>query len=194
MRLYEMSAEFAALFDGLDSISAWEPTIVDGIAVDDDGVVIEDVAEYKDKWIADWLDRLMEIEADFEVKAENIACFIKELSGEAETLRKEKKSVSSRLDAKTHLIDRLKTMLVENMTAIGRKKIDMPKAKISLRNNQETAQFLHEKEFISWANMNRPDLLKYTPEINRTAVKNALQNGDKIQGAVLGRTVSAIIK
>lgn len=194
MRLYEMSAEFAALFDGLDSISAWEPTIVDGIAVDDDGVVIEDVAEYKEKWIADWLDKLMKVEADFEVKAENIACFIKELSGEAETLRKEKKSVSSRLDAKTHLIDRLKTMLVENMTAIGRKKIDMPKAKISLRNNQETAQFLHEKEFISWANMNRPDLLKYTPEINRTAVKTALQNGDKIQGAVLGRTVSAIIK
>ena len=194
MRLYEMSAEFAALFDGLDSISAWEPTIVDGIAVDDDGVVIEDVAEYKDKWIADQLDKLMEMEADFEVKAENIACFIKELSGEAETLRKEKKSVSSRLDAKTHLIDRLKTMLIENMTAIGRKKIDMPKAKISLRNNQETAQFVHEKEFISWANMNRPDLLKYTPEINRTAVKTALQNGDKIQGAVLGRTVSAIIK
>ena len=194
MRLYEMSAEFAALFDGLDSISAWEPTIVDGIAVDDNGVVIEDVAEYKEKWIADLLDGLMDIEADFEVKAENIACFIKELSGEAETLRKEKKNVSSRLDAKTHLIDRLKTMLVENMTAIGRKKIDMPKAKISLRNNQETAQFLHEKEFISWANMNRPDLLKYTPEINRTAVKNALQNGDKIQGAVLGRTVSALIK
>ena len=194
MRLYEMSAEFAALFDGLDSISAWEPTIVDGIVVDDDGVVIEDVAEYKEKWIADWLDKLMKVEADFEVKAENIACFIKELSGEAETLRKEKKSVSSRLDAKTHLIDRLKTMLIENMTAIGRKKIDMPKAKISLRNNQETAQFLHEKEFISWANMNRPDLLKYTPEINRTAVKTALQNGDKIQGAVLGRTVSAIIK
>ena len=194
MRLYEMSAEFAALFDGLDSISAWEPTIIDGIAVDDDGVVIEDVVEYKEKWIADWLDKLMEIETDFEVKAENIACFIKELSGEAETLRKEKKSVSARLDAKTHLIDRLKTMLVENMTAIGRKKIDMPKAKISLRNNQETAQFLHEKEFISWANMNRPDLLKYTPEINRTAVKAALQNGDKIQGAVLGRTVSAIIK
>ena len=194
MRLYEMSAEFAALFDGLDSISAWEPTVVDGIAVDDDGVVIEDVAEYKEKWITDRLDKLMEMEADFEVKAENIACFIKELSGEAETLRKEKKNVSSRLDAKTHLIDRLKTMLVENMTAIGRKKIDMPKAKISLRNNQETAQFVHEKEFISWANMNRPDLLKYTPEINRTAVKNALQNGDKIQGAVLGRTVSAIIK
>lgn len=194
MRLYEMSAEFAALFDGLDSISAWEPTIIDGIAVDDDGVVIEDVVEYKEKWIADWLDKLMEIETDFEVKAENIACFIKELSGEAETLRKEKKSVSARLDAKTHLIDRLKTMLVENMTAIGRKKIDMPKAKISLRNNQETAQFANEKEFISWANINRPDLLKYTPEISKTAVKSALQNGDKIQGAVLGRTVSAIIK
>ena len=194
MRLYEMSAEFAALFDGLDSISAWEPTIVDGIAVDDDGVVIEDVAEYKDKWISDRLDKLMEMEADFEVKAENIACFIKELSGEAETLRKEKKNVSSRLDAKTHLIDRLKTMLVENMTAIGRKKIDMPKAKISLRNNQETAQFLHEKEFISWANMNRPDLLKYTPDISKTAVKTALQNGEKIPGATLGRTVSALIK
>lgn len=194
MRLYEMSAEFAALFDGLDSISAWEPTVVDGIAVDENGEVIENITAHKEKMIADLLNRLMDIEADFEVKAENIACFIKELSGEAETLRKEKKNVSSRLDAKTHLIDRLKTMLVENMTAIGRKKIDMPKARISLRNNQETAQFADEKKFISWANMNRPDLLKYTPEINRTAVKNALQNGDKIQGAVLGRTVSAMIK
>ena len=194
MKLYEISTEFAVLFDDLDGISAWEPTVVDGIAVDENGEVIENITAHKEKMIADLLNRLMDIETDFEVKAENIACFIKELSGEAETLRKEKKSISSRLDAKTHLIDRLKTMLVENMTAIGRKKIDMPKAKISLRNNQETAQFLHEKEFISWANMNRPDLLKYTPEINRTAVKTALQNGDKIQGAVLGRTVSAIIK
>ena len=194
MRLYEMSTEFAALFDGLDSISAWEPTVVDGIAVDDDGVVIEDVAEYKEKWIADWLDKLMKVEADFEVKAENIACFIKELSGEAETLRKEKKSISSRLDAKAHLIDRLKTMLVENMTAIGRKTIDRPKARISLRNNQETAQFADEKKFISWANVNRPDLLRYTPDISKTAVKTALQKGEKIPGATLGRTVSALIK
>ena len=194
MRLYEMSAEFAALFDGLDSISAWEPTIVDGIAVDDDGVVIEDVAEYKDKWIADRLDKLMEMEADFEVKAENIACFIKELTGETEMLKKEKKSISARLDAKAHLVERLKTMLVENMTAIGRKTIDRPKARISLRNNQETAQFADEKKFISWANVNRPDLLRYTPDISKTAVKTALQKGEEIPGATLGRTVSALIK
>lgn len=194
MKLYEISTEFAVLFDDLDGISAWEPTVVDGIAVDENGEVIENITAHKEKMIADLLNRLMDIEADFEVKAENIACFIKELTGETETLKKEKKSISARLDAKAHLVERLKTMLVENMTAIGRKTIDRPKARISLRNNQETAQFVHEKEFISWANMNRPDLLKYTPEINRTAVKTALQNGDKIQGAVLGRTVSAIIK
>ena len=70
----------------------------------------------------------------------------------------------------------------------------MPKAKISLRNNQETAQFANEKEFISWANINRPDLLKYTPEISKTAVKTALQKGEEIPGATLGRTVSALIK
>lgn len=194
MKLYEISTEFAVLFDDLDGISAWEPTIVDGIAVDDDGVVIEDVAEYKDKWIADQLDKLMEMEADFEVKAENIACFIKELTGETEMLKKEKKSISARLDTKTHLVERLKTMLVENMTAIGRKTIDRPKARISLRNNQETAQFADEKKFISWANVNRPDLLRYTPDISKTAVKTALQKGEKIPGATLGRTVSALIK
>lgn len=194
MKLYEISTEFAVLFDDLDGISAWEPTVVDGIAVDENGEVIENITAHKEKMIADLLNRLMDIEADFEVKAENIACFIKELSGEAETLRKEKKNVSSRLDAKTHLIDRLKTMLVENMTAIGRKKIDMPKAKISLRNNQETAQFADEKKFISWANVNRPDLLRYTPDISKTAVKTALQKGEEIPGATLGRTVSALIK
>ena len=176
MKLYEISTEFAVLFDDLDGISAWEPTVVDGIAVDENGEVIENITAHKEKMIADLLDRLMDIEADFEVKAENIACFIKELTGETEMLKKEKKSISARLDTKTHLVEMLKTMLVENMTAIGRKKIDMPKAKISLRNNQETAQFANEKEFISWANINRPDLLKYTPEISKTAVKNALQN------------------
>lgn len=194
MRLYEMSNEFATLFDSLDNISELEPTMVDGIAVDDDGVVIEDIAAYKEKMLTDQFNKLMSIEADFEVKAESIACFIKALSGEADALEKEKKNISSRLKAKNNLIERLKTMLVENMTAIERKKIDMPKAKISLRNNQETAQFANEKEFITWAGLNRPDLLKYTPEISKTAVKNALQNGEKIQGAALGRTVSVIIK
>lgn len=122
MRLYEMSSEFATLFDSLDSISELDPTMVDGIAVDDDGVVIEDIAAYKEKMLTEQFNKLMSIEADFEIKAENIACFIKALSGDADALEKEKKNISSRLRAKNSMIERLKTMLVENMTAIGRKK------------------------------------------------------------------------
>ena len=194
MKLYEISRDFSELFEVLESVSEWEPTIVDGIAVDDDGEVVEDVNAYRDLWTDGCLEKLMELECDFEIKAENIACYIKSLDGEIEMLEKEKRNISARLKAKNNLVDRLKTLLIESMQEIGRTKIDRPKARISLRKNAESAQFISEKAFIRWAGENRQDLLRYKPEINKTEVKNALQNGEDIPGATLNRTTSAVIK
>ena len=82
------------------------------------------------------------------------------------------------------------------MNRIGRTKINAVKASISIRNNAESAQFDNEKDFIKMCMKNGlEDYLRFKdPELNRTAVKEALKSGTKLPGAVLGRTQSLIIK
>ena len=106
----------------------------------------------------------------------------------------EESALSKRRKAKENQITYLKAYLIDNMTAIGRKLIDKPKARISLRNNPESVEIANEKEFIKWAESNSPGLLNYKPNISKTAVKEALKNGDNIPGAVIDRKVSVIIK
>lgn len=86
-------------------------------------------------------------------------------------------------------------MLIENMQACGIKKIDMPRALISLRNNAESVSIANEKELVEWLKANNDELLNYKePEISKTRVKAVLQDGREIPGAELIRTTSLIIR
>lgn len=174
MRLYDITSDYRALFDAFD-----------------------DADELSDEEVQAYFDTLEAIEGDFEVKAKNIACFIKELSGDVDTLREEEAALSVRRKAKENLIKRLKAMLVENMTAINKRKIDRPRAKLSLKQNAESAYIGDERGFIKWAQSHdRDDLLSYgTPKIGKTAVKDALKDGQELPPYVkIVRTTSVIIK
>lgn len=196
MKLYEYADVFAALFDSLDSIADYEPDKNDsGELVDDDGSVITDLEAYKAEMQQAWFDTLEGIEGEFEVKAENIACFIKQLSGELDMLKKEKAAFERRRKAKERQIEWLKTYLLTCMQKIHRVKIETGRATISIRNNAESARFESEKAFVEWAVKNAETLLRYAePEINKTAVKAALKAGKKLPGASLERTQSITIK
>ena len=196
MKLYEYADVFAALFDSLDSIADYEPNKNDsGELVDDDGSVITDLEAYKAEMQQAWFDTLEGIEGEFEVKAENIACFIKQLSGELDMLKKEKAAFERRRKAKERQIEWLKTYLLTCMQKIHRVKIETGRATISIRNNAESARFESEKAFVEWAVKNAETLLRYAePEINKTAVKIALKAGEKLPGAALERTQSITIK
>ena len=76
------------------------------------------------------------------------------------------------------------------------KKVDKPLAKLTIRQNAESVEVANEMNFIGWAmTHDRDDLLRYSmPDINKTAVKTALNNGQDIPGAQLVRTKSLIIK
>ena len=174
MRLYDITTDYRELFDAFD-----------------------DADDLTDDQIEAYFDTLEAIEGDFEVKAENIACFIKELSGDVDTLREEEAALSARRKVKENLIARLKAMLVENMTAIDKRKIDRPRAKLSLRQNPESADVGDEKEFIKWAQShNHDDLLSYkAPTVAKTAVKQAIKDGAQLPPYVkIVRTTSVIIK
>lgn len=171
-RLFDIAENYRALFDAFDSCD-----------------------DLTDDEIQAYFDTLEGIEGEFDEKAENIACFIKELNGEMYALEEYAKVFTQRAKAKENLIKRLKQLLLSNMQACGIKKIDMPRALISLRNNAESVSIADDKALLEWLKINGDDMLNYKePEISRSRVKTALQDGREIPGASLVRTVSVIIK
>lgn len=179
MKLYELTNDFQALFDSLEDVS--------------------ENSELTDKEREDfetaWFDTLEGIEAEFEDKAENVAVYIKMLKSEADALKEEEASLKARREQKIKRVENLKKYLLDSMNKVNLKKIDKPMAKLSVRNNAETAVFSDEKAFIEWAKENNDELLRFKePEIRKTEVKKFLQDGGKIKGVSLSRSQSVIIK
>lgn len=174
MSLYDITADYRELFDNFDNAD-----------------------DLTDEQIEAYFDTLEAIEGDFEIKAVNIACYVKELKAEIELFKAEEAALKARRQTKENLEKRLKEMLVDGMTAIGKKKIDKPRARLTLKANPESADVGDEKEFIKWAQTHdRDDLLNYgAPKVARTAVKNAIHDGAELPDYVkLVRTTSVIIK
>lgn len=196
MKLFEYSETFAELFDSFDAICGYEPEQNEnGQYIDDDGNIIPDPDAYIKDMQTAWFDTLDGIEEEFECKAENIACYIKQLDGELELLKKQKAAFERRRKAKENQLARMKDYLLVCMQKINRKSVETALAKITVKNNAESAQFADEKDFIKWAKDNAPELLNYgEPTIYKTLVKNALKSGRELPGASLGRTQSLTIK
>lgn len=196
MKLYESAGVFAQLFEEFENLCAEPEKNENGYYIDEFGSVIPDVAAYiRDRQEA-WFDTLSGIEEEFDVKAENIAAYIKGLKAEADAIKAEEITLNRRRKVKENQIERMKSYLLENMQLINRQKIDTPRAKLSIRNNAESVQFDDENEFITRCELaGADDFLRYKkPEIDKAEVKAALKRGDRIEGTRLIRTQSLIIK
>ena len=90
--LYELKEEYLKLFDMIDS------------------------GEYSEDTLKDTLEA---IGAEFEEKADNIACFIKTLNADSDAIKAEADSLTERARAKKAKADRLKQYLFENLVAAG---------------------------------------------------------------------------
>ena len=179
MTLYEISDGFRALYDQLDDM------------IEDEELTDEQREDMQQAWF----DTLEGIEAEFEEKAENVACFIKVLKAEAEMMAAEEKVLATRRRSREKRIESLKAYLLGSMDAVSLKKIDRPKARISTRNNAESVAIEDPHAFILWAQEHNDSLLKYKePEINKIEVKQALQEGGCLPHCHLQRTRSVIIK
>jgi len=197
MKLYEYADIFSQLFDSLDAIADFTPEQdEDGRYIDDDGNIIPDIDAYKADMLTAWFDTLDGIEEEFECKAENIACFILQLDGELEMLKKRKAAFERRRRAKENEISRLRGYLMDCMKKIGRNEVKTPELRISIRNNAQSAQIPDEKAFIDMCiSKGLNQYLRYKqPEINKTAVKKALQSDVQIEGAALVRSQSLSIR
>lgn len=182
MKLYELTESFAELFSQFEDINEYEPdTDADGQPIDGNGDIIEDVDAYKEKMLTAWFDTLEGIEGEFDEKAESIAVYIKQLKAEANILKFEKSAITKRQSQKEREVEKLAAYLLNAMKAIGRSKVDMPHAVVSIRNNAPSLIVDNEAEFVSWAQENNDSLLEYImPKVKKNDVKKLCKNGEAI--------------
>lgn len=196
MKLYELSNAFAELFDQFDEIDSYMPdTDADGRYIDADGNIIENLEALRERYRAAWFDTLTAIEEEFDVKAENVAVYIKSLNAEIKALKDEEDALKRRRMAFEKSVERLKGYLLGSMHTVGRLKIDMPRAKLSVRKNAESLVVDDDLRFIEWAQAHNESLLKYSlPEIRKTDAKKLVQAGEQLPFVHLTRTESLMIK
>ena len=195
--LFNISSRYGELLEKIDFFAEFEPdTDADGNYLDPDGNVIRDLNDYRAVMTEALLDTLDAIDDEMDEKLANCGAFVKQLTAEADALDAEIKSLKNRSAAKKREIDSFKTYIMACMEHADVKKVDKPLAKLSIRTNAESVSVSNEQAFVSWAQLsNRDDLLRYTaPDINKTAVKAALNDGQNIPGCQIVRTKSLIVK
>lgn len=151
MSLYQLTKEYEALYAQIDEIP-------------------EDA----------FADTLEGLQGEFSEKADNLACFIKGLKAEADDIKAEAAALKERESAKRTKADRLRAYLLQQMAAVGLKKIESSRNVITVA--KAPAKLVVDDGFTRWAEeQGRNDLLTYkTPEPNKTAIKDAVKAGNEI--------------
>ena len=92
MTLYELTEEMQTVAGELEAALEWEPdTDADGMPIDDDGNVIENVDAFRAELLEAWKNTLDGVSGEFDEKAANIAAYIKNLNPTANSWKKRKR-------------------------------------------------------------------------------------------------------
>ena len=139
-------------------------------------------------------DTLESLECDFEEKADNIACLVKENNAMSKALKEEAKKLLERAKAKDMSSEWLTNYLKESFISNGKTKIETNRNKISIKQNPESVET--DEGFIVWAQSNNCDnLLKYTePLPDKKAIKEYIKDGNILLLARLIKTERLEIK
>lgn len=157
MKLYELSNDYIALMQ----------------AIDNDEIPEEAIA-----------DTLEAIKGEIEVKADNIACLLKNIEADVVAIKAEETRLAERRKAKEKTHERVKQYLSDVLQNMSIDKVETARNNISFRKSEGVE--LDEDTFIKWAQENRDDLLTFSaPKANKTEIKKALKGGAEIIGAQL---------
>lgn len=135
------------------------------------------------------IEKLESLQMEREQKIDNIACWYKSLVADAEGIKKEKDALAQRQKSKENEAARIKEYL---SYLLDGQKIETARNKISWRTSKQVhitdvSQVLSHEAYI------KPR--KYDEsEINKTAVKEALQSGINVPGAELVTNLNLQIK
>lgn len=149
--------------------------------------------EIPEEAVADTLEGL---DGVFEEKADNIACYIKNLRAEAAAIKEEASALNERAKAKSNRADSLQGALLAAMISTGRKEIETTRNRMRVRLNPPCVAIPDVEAFILWAAANDKDgYLSYAPpKPDKLAIKAALDGGAEIPGVTLERRQSLTIR
>lgn len=132
------------------------------------------------------IDKLDALEMERDSKISNIGCWIKDLRAEAEAIKTEKQALDKRQKAAEHKEEQLKEYLSRFLN--GAKYKD---ARVAISYRSSTSTVVDE-----FMDLNKlPDEYKKVKiEPNKTAIKEALKNGEVIEGCRLVESTSIQIR
>jgi outer membrane murein-binding lipoprotein Lpp len=123
-------------------------------------------------------DMFCELQMEREAKVENMALWVKNLNAEADAIKAERDNLYEREKAARNKADRLKKYLAEILCG---EKFTSPRVAVTFRKSEAVEI---DEDFIEWAREKAGYLLKYKdPEVNKTAIKEAIKNGTAIEFA-----------
>lgn len=127
------------------------------------------------------IDELNQLNMRFDEKTENIVKYIKNLNAEAQALKNEEDSIKSRRQAKERKIESLRRYLGAVMEANDRQRVEFTSGVASFRKSNAVEV---DEKFLTWAQKSaRNEFLNVKLDINKGAIKEALQNGEAFEFA-----------
>lgn len=112
---------------------------------------------------------------DRDSKIENVCLWIKNLRASAEALKAEKLALAERQKAAENRMESLKKFISEYLNGA---KFETPKVKVSFRKSESLE--ISENAVVP------EEFLKYkAPEVDKTAVKEAIKNGQAFEGIAI---------
>jgi hypothetical protein len=136
-------------------------------------------------------DTLEGLSGELEVKATNIAMFIKNLESSADAIKAAEKQMAERRKALEAKAERIRSYLQENMVRTGISKIESPYFVLTLRKNPPAVEVIN-LDMIPDEYFDIPE--PPAPALNKNRLKDDLKEGVVIDGARLTSGQSLQIK
>lgn len=156
MKLYEIANDYVALMQAIEN------------------------DEIPEECIADTLEA---IKGEIEIKADNIACLLKNTEAEIKAFKEEENRLAERRKVKERALDSLKTYLSDMLIRTNVLNVETARNRISFRKSEAVEV---DESFLRWAIENRNDLLSFKePTANKTEIKKALKGGQTLEGVKL---------
>ena len=131
---------------------------------------------------------LEELEGEREEKIESIALYIKELYHEADAIAQEELKLKKRRQAKEKKAERLEEYLKSSLLGFGSKKFETPRVVLSFRSSKSvviTDESKLDKKYMK---------AKVVVTVDKTAIKDALDKGEVVEGAAIEEKQNLQIK
>ena len=135
-----------------------------------------------------FIDTLQSIDEAIEDKAENLAKVIKEMEATITTISNEVNRLQSKKQVVANRVSNLKTYLQSEMEKVNKTKIKGELFTVNIQNNPSSLRV------IKTDNIPKAFLIEQEPTLDKKALKEAVKNGEVIEGVALVQTRSLRIR